>query len=288
MSHSASEGRSVLITGASTGIGAACALDLDKHGFRVFAGVRKEFDGEALQAKSSDRLTSVVIDVTQSKTIEQAAAKIKADVGEDGLYGLVNNAGILVPGPLECVPLDDIRRQYEVNVFGVIAVTQAMLPLVRAAEGRIINMGSISGKAAPPYLGAYASSKFALESITDVLRMELTRWKIDVSIVEPDSVATPIWGKLLETAAEMGKHLPESVRKLYEQDLTSMSKASVQMDKSGMSVDKVVYAVRHALTARRPKTRYPVGVRTHMAFFAARHLPDRTRDGFMRRAMGMK
>lgn len=144
-----------------------------------------------------------------------------------------------------------------------------MLPWIRAARGRIVNMGSISGKAAPPYLGAYSSSKFALESITDVLRMELRRWSIDVSIVEPDSVATPIWGKLLDTASQMGSHLPAAVRNLYEQDLTSMSEASAKMDKSGMPVERVVRAVRHALTARWPKTRYPVGIRTHLAFWAA-------------------
>ncbi|MEO8499063.1 MAG: SDR family NAD(P)-dependent oxidoreductase, partial [Planctomycetota bacterium] len=189
---------------------------------------------------------------------------------------------------LECVTLDDLRRQFEVNVFGVVAVTQAMLPLVRAAQGRIVNMGSISGKAAPPYLGAYSSSKFALESITDVWRMELSRWNIGVSIIEPDSVATPLWGKMLDTASKMGKHLPAAVRTLYEQDLLAMSKASLRQNKTGMSVDHVVRAVRHALTARRPKARYPVGLRTHLAFWAARHLPDRIRDRFMCRAMGMK
>ncbi|MCA9123999.1 MAG: SDR family NAD(P)-dependent oxidoreductase [Planctomycetaceae bacterium] len=288
MSHSATANRSVLITGASTGIGAACARDLDRLGFRVFAGVRKDSDGEALRRDSSERLTPIPLDVTLAESISSAAATVESAVGEAGLFGLVNNAGILVPGPLECVPLTDLRRQYEVNVFGAVAVTQAMLPWIRAARGRIVNMGSISGKAAPPYLGAYSSSKFALESITDVLRMELRRWSIDVSIVEPDSVATPIWGKLLDTASQMGSHLPAAVRNLYEQDLTSMSEASAKMDKSGMPVERVVRAVRHALTARWPKTRYPVGIRTHLAFWAARHLPDRTRDGFMRRAMGMK
>jgi NAD(P)-dependent dehydrogenase (short-subunit alcohol dehydrogenase family) len=277
-----------LVTGASTGIGAACALDLDKLGFRVFAGVRKQADGEALQQQASQQLTPVILDVTLPDTIEQAAAKIEAAVGDDGLFGLVNNAGILVPGPLECVALADIRRQFEVNVFGVVSVTQAMLPLLRTARGRIINMGSISGKAAPPYLGAYSASKFAIESITDVFRMELSRWQIDVSIIEPDTVATPIWGKLLDTTLNIGKHLPDTVRQLYEQDLRSMRKSSAKMEKTGMSVEYVLRAIRHALTARRPKTRYPVGFRTHLACWAARNLPDRMRDGFMRRAMGMK
>ena len=288
MSHSNHVGRSVLITGASTGIGAACALDLDKLGFRVFAGVRQQADGESLQRQASERLVPVILDVTMADTIEQAASMIEDAVGDDGLYGLVNNAGILVAGPLECVPLADLRRQFEVNVFGVVAVTQKMLPLLRTACGRIVNIGSISGKAAPPYLGAYSSSKFALESITDVLRMELSRWHIDVSIIEPDSVATPIWGKLIGATLEMGKHLPTAVRELYAQDLRCITKTSARMDKTGMSVDCVVRAIRHALTARRPKTRYPVGFRAHLACWAARHLADRTLDRFMRRAMGMK
>ncbi|HRX82739.1 MAG TPA: SDR family NAD(P)-dependent oxidoreductase, partial [Pirellulaceae bacterium] len=143
MGRSVNAARSVLITGASTGIGAACALDLDKLGFRVFAGVRKPADGESLQRQASERLTPITIDVTVSETIANAVAALEAEVAADGLFGLVNNAGILVPGPLECVPLDDLRRQYEVNVFGVVAVTQAMLPLVRTAKGRIVNMGSI-------------------------------------------------------------------------------------------------------------------------------------------------
>jgi NAD(P)-dependent dehydrogenase (short-subunit alcohol dehydrogenase family) len=288
MDHSTNAGRSVLVTGASTGIGAACALDLDKLGFRVFAGVRKPADGETLQQQASPQLAPVILDVTLDETIGRAASTIEDAVGGAGLFGLVNNAGILVPGPLECVPLADFRRQFEVNVFGVVSVTQAMLPLLRTARGRIINMGSISGKAAPPYLGAYSASKFALESITDVLRMELSRWQIDVSIIEPDSVATPIWGKLMDASVSLGKHLPASVRQLYEQDLRIITKTSAKINKTSMSVDHVVRAIRHALTARRPKTRYPVGFRTHLACWAARNLPDRTRDGFMRRAMGMK
>jgi NAD(P)-dependent dehydrogenase (short-subunit alcohol dehydrogenase family) len=282
------EDRHVFITGTSTGIGQACALDLDKLGFHVFAGVRKEEDGEKVRSQASERLTPVMIDVTDTDAVARAAATIDEAVGEAGLYGLVNNAGILIPGPLECVPLDDVRRQFEVNVVGLLAVTQATLPLVRRAQGRVVNMGSISGKVAPPYLGPYSASKHALESMTDVLRMELSRWGIEVSIVEPDSVATPIWDKLQDIAFEMGKRLPRAVRKLYKDDLTAMWKASQKMGASGMSVDHVVRAVRHALTARKPRTRYPVGSRTRLAFWAARNLPDRWRDWFVRRGMGIK
>lgn len=282
------EDRHVLITGTSTGIGLACAQDLDKLGFHVFAGVRKEEDGETVKSQTSDRVTPVIVDVTDADAVAQAATTIDEAVGDAGLYGLVNNAGILIPGPLEAVPLDDLRRQFEVNVVGLLCVTQAMLPMVRRAKGRIVNMGSISGKVAPPYLGPYSASKHALESMTDVLRIELRRWEIDVSIVEPDSVATPIWDKLQDIAFDMGKRLPRPVRKLYKDELTMMWNASKTMGEGGMSVDHVVKAVRHALTARKPRTRYPVGRRTRLAFWAVRHLPDRLRDWFVRRGMGIK
>ena len=151
--------RAVLVTGTSTGIGQACALELDKLGFRVFASVRKEADAERVKSQASGRLTTVMMDVTDEGTIQEVARGIEESVGETGLYGLVNNAGIAVPGPLECVPLDRVRYQLEVNVIGQLAVTQAFLPLIRAAKGRVVNMGSISGIVAPPYLGPYSASK---------------------------------------------------------------------------------------------------------------------------------
>lgn len=280
--------RSVLVTGSSTGIGEACALDLDKLGFRVFASVRKEEDAERIKSQASERFTTVIMDVTDADTVRQAADTIEASVGEAGLFGLVNNAGIAIPGPLECVPLDQVRRQFEVNVIGQLGVTQAVLPLIRTAQGRVVNMGSISGLVAPPYMGPYSASKFAFHSMNDALRIELKRWDIHVSIIAPDIVATPIWGKIMDTAFEMGKHLPRPIRKLYKEDLTAMWQTSQKADETGMGVDRVVRAVRHALTARRPKTRYFVGRRTVAAFWGARNLPNRISDWFVRRQMGMK
>lgn len=271
----------VLITGSSTGIGAACALDLDGRGFRVFAGVRSEADGERLRRGASERLSPVRIDVTEPDVIRAAADEVSAAVGEAGLAGLVNNAGILVCGPLELVSLDLLRRQLEVNVIGVVAVTQAFLPLLRSGRGRIVNVGSISGRVVAPCLGPYAASKFALEALTDALRVELHKWGISVSIVEPDTVKTPIWDKT-QTAAE---EQPADAGGLYDEELLAMRKATYVMGKTGMPVERVVRAVRHALSARRPKTRYPVGFRTHLAFWAARHLPDRLRDWFIVRAV---
>jgi NAD(P)-dependent dehydrogenase (short-subunit alcohol dehydrogenase family) len=277
----------VLITGTSTGIGAACALDLDRRGYHVFAGVRKPADGEKLCMQASERLRPVILDVTDAATIRAAVDLVSEFVGETGLAGLVNNAGILVPGPLELVPTSRFREQLEVNVLGTHAVTQAFLPLVRAARGRIVIIGSISGKVAPPYLGAYAASKHALEALCDALRIELRKWGITVSIIEPDSVATPIWDKLVATVGQLEHHLSDATLQLYQQDLREIRKASYRLDKTAMPVDRVVAAVQHALSARRPKTRYPIGIRTRLAMWGSAMLPDRIRDWLMLRFMGI-
>lgn len=164
----------VVITGASTGIGAACARHLDELGFQVFAGVRKSQDGERLRAFTSRKLTLIRLDVTDDGSIAAAVDTVCSAVGESGLAGLVNNAGIAVPGPIETVPLAEARKQFEVNVLGQIAATQAFLPLLRQSRGRIVNMGFIAGLAATPFLGLYGASKFALEGLTDALRVEVS------------------------------------------------------------------------------------------------------------------
>src|SRR5574341_29762 len=178
----------IVITGASTGIGEACALYLDELGYRVFAGVRRPSDGETLKAKASARLTPVVMDVTDVASIDRAVETVKQAVGSVGLAGLVNNAGIGVGGPLEVVPLADLRKQFEVNVIGQVAVTQAFLPLLRQGRGRIVNMGSIAGRVVMPFMGPYSASKFALEALTDAMRLEFQPWGIQVSIVEPGAI----------------------------------------------------------------------------------------------------
>src|SRR3972149_6942761 len=197
----------VVVTGASTGIGRACVQRLDTMGFRVFGGVRREVDGESLKSETSDRVTPILIDVTDSVSIASAAEVVAAAVGEAGLAGLVNNAGIPVPGPLEFLPLEDIRRQLEVNVIDQIAVTQAFLPLLRKGRGRIVNVGSIAGKFATPFLGPYTASKHAMEGLSDALRQELRPWGIHVALVEPGSIATPIWQKGQANANEIEQRL---------------------------------------------------------------------------------
>lgn len=279
--------RSVVITGASTGIGEACALRMDGLGWRVFAGVRKEADGEALKAKASDKLTPIILDVTEQPTINVAAETVTAAVGESGLTGLVNNAGISVVGPLEFLSPEDLRYQLEVNVIGQIAVTQAFLSLIRTATGRVVNIGSIGGRMATPFLGPYNASKFAMEALTDSLRQELRPWGIHVSIVEPGSIATPIWGKAQAAADDMEKELPEEAIMLYGEAFAAMRKAAQKFEEAGIPPDEVAKFVDHALTASTPKTRYVVGRDAQLQRMVVKLAPDRVRDMLVRNQLGL-
>jgi NAD(P)-dependent dehydrogenase (short-subunit alcohol dehydrogenase family) len=273
----------VVITGASTGIGAACALYLDQLGWRVFAGVRKQADGNSLQQQASDRLTPLLLDVTDTAAIAAAADTVAAAVGPAGLAGLVNNAGVAFSGPLEFLPIADLRRQLEVNVIGQVAVTQAFLPLLRQGRGRIVNMGSISGRVASPFLGSYAASKFALEALTDSLRVELRPWGLEVIIVEPGPIATPIWDKSLALADDLIRHLPPQGRDLYGPALATARARGLRFGQAGIPAEAVAQVVAHALTAPRPKTRYLVGRGLRLAVLLTKFLPDRLRDWLIAR-----
>ena len=268
----------VVITGASTGIGKTSALHLDRLGFRVFAGVRKDPDGEHLKRESSGRITSLRIDVTDPSTITSAAGTVTNIVDGAGLAGLVNNAGIVVAGPLEFLPLDKIRQQFEVNVFGQLAVTQAFLPLLRKARGRIVNMGSISGRVSNPFIAPYSASKFALESFTDALRMELMPWGISVSIIEPGNIATPIWEKSIAASDDLLSGLPPVAKELYGPVFTAVRKAAEKSGKGAIPAIVVARAVAHALSAKRPKTRYLIGRDARIQLILRKLLPDRVMD----------
>ena len=277
----------VVITGASTGIGEACALHVDDIGFAVFAGVRKEADGESLQGKASARLTPVFIDVTDHASIAAAADTVAGAVGDSGLAGLVNNAGINIPGALEFLPIADLRRQLEVNVIGQIAVTQAFLSLLRKGHGRIINIGSMNGKLAAPFEGPYCASKFAMEALTDSLRMELRPWGISVSMVEPGFIATPIWNKSQAAEDELFKGLPKEGHNLYAPALEAMREMFDRATQNATPPGAVTRAVAHALTARTPKTRYVVGRNARRVTALARLVPDRIRDWLVMRELGV-
>jgi short-subunit dehydrogenase len=278
----------IVITGASTGIGEACALELDRRGFRVFAGVRSPLAAENLRAKASSQLTPVSIDVTDAASIAASAKVVREAVGDAGLAGLVNNAGVVVSGPLEFLSVDELRRQLEVNVIGQVAVTQAMLPLLRIGRGRIVNIGSISGLLTSPYIGPYSASKFALEAITNALRLELRGSGIKVSILEPGNVKTPIWDKAIAAAEEKVDRAPPEAERLYRLDMEQMRKATLKMRDTGMPVECIVRAVVHALTARRPKRHYPIGGQTRLALFLFRFFPDSLRDMVILKSLGLR
>ena len=279
--------RGVVITGASTGIGAACAVRLARLGFRVFAGVRKSADGEALEKQAPESLTPLTLDVTDAGSIAAATAAVAGEVGGAGIAGLVNNAGIAVAGPLEFLPLDELRKQIEVNTIGHVAVTQAFLGLVRQGRGRIVNIGSSSGFLSTPFLGAYCASKFAMEAITDALRMELAPWGIGVSIVDPGNIATPIWQKSLAAADELTRRLPAAAHELYGRGI-SVAREVAQKEAVNSSPPEVVArAVEHALTAKRPRTRYCVGKDASLQAVLTRFLPDRMLDRLIMKHMGL-
>ena len=233
MSTASHPAPAVVITGASTGIGQACALELDRRGFRVFAGVRSDAAAKRLESEASSRLTPLLIDVTDTALIGTAAEVVADLLNGDGLAGLVNNAGIAVGGPLEALPIDALRRQLEVNVIGQVAVTQAFLPLLRKARGRVVNISSINGGLAVPYMGAYCASKFALEAITDALRLELRQWNIEVSAVAPAMIATPIWEKSLAAADQLSQRIAPQTLALYDADLAAIRRSVERTARAG-------------------------------------------------------
>jgi len=260
--------RSVLVTGASSGIGLASALRLARSGWHVYGCVRREEDAERLR---SDGVEPVELDVTDSAQIAAAAEAVGPE-----LHGLVDNAGIAIAAPLELVPLDELRRQLEVNVIGQVAVLQAVLPALRRARGRVVLMGSIGGRSALPFLGPYAASKHALEAFADVLRVELAPWGIAVSIVEPASVRTAIWTKGAEQADAMRRELSPEAEQLYAARIARFREIALKRGPGG-DPDVVARAVEHALTASRPKARYLVGRDAHLRAWIER-LPTRLRD----------
>ena len=276
--------RTFLVTGASTGIGEACALRLDQLGHRVYAGVRSEEHADGLRKRGSDRLVPVFLDVTDQAQIEAVAKQVHD--GGGGLDGVVNNAGIAKGGPLEYLPLDIWREQLDVNVLGQVAVTKAMLPFIRAASGRIVFIGSIGGKVATMLLGPYGASKFAIEAIGESLRAELRPWGISVSVVEPGAVKTAIWGKGRREVEHMERVLPEEALTRYAAHVAAVRKGIEMQDKQGVSPDKVAAAVQHALFSRRPRTRYVVGTDARVQSLMVRWLPDRPREAVIRRFAG--
>jgi NAD(P)-dependent dehydrogenase (short-subunit alcohol dehydrogenase family) len=283
----ANESGAVVVTGASTGIGRATAFYLDRKGYRVFAGVRKDEDAKSLQEESSERLSPIKIDVANADSIAAAKNYVEEAVGKDGLAGLVNNAGVGFGGPVEYIPLDDYRQSFEVNYFGQIAVTQAFLPLLRRAKGTIVNIASIGGRVASPFLSPYSGSKFALEALSDALRRELKPWGIEVVAVEPGSIATPIWEKAGETATAATAAMPAEGKRLYGAQIKRFRELLQKTASGGIPPEKVAEVIHKAISSDRPKPRYLVGIDAKIAARMHGVLSDRAFDRMLARRTKM-
>lgn len=283
----ASTSKSILITGASSGIGHATALRLARIGWRVFAAVRKETDAEQIKAKGTHNLETVLIDVGDKASINAAAAEVASRLNGRGLDGLFNNAGIGSVSPVEFTPLDVLRHVYEINLFGQVAVIQAFLPLVREAEGRIVNTCSVGDHLTPPFAGALASSKAAFASMSSALRLELRGQGIHVCVIEPGSINTPAVEKTLGAVEQTIADFSSQARALYGEPLRRMAAAFAKSEHAGSSPETVAAVVERALTERNPKTRYAAGKDSFKLAVLARFLPEKLLDLAVLRTFGL-
>jgi NAD(P)-dependent dehydrogenase (short-subunit alcohol dehydrogenase family) len=275
--------RTALVTGASSGIGRATVRRLDGAGWKVFAGVRKEEDAAALSAEGSPRLEPLMLDVLDPEAIASAAERVGAEPG--GLDGLVDNAGSAVPGPLEALPIEDFRRQVELNLTAQLAVTQAMLPAIRTAHGRVVFISSLGGRVALPMTGAYHAAKFGLEAVADSLRQELAPWGIKVVLVEPGSIDTPIWARGEEDAEKILAGASSRMHELYGAAIERYRQVARDTAERGIPPEKVAARIEHALEARRPRARYPVGLDAQVMARLKLVLPTPIFDRIVARAM---
>ncbi len=279
---------SVLITGTSTGIGRATTLYLARRGFRVFAGVRKNEDGASLRSDASTgQIDPVILDVTDAASIEAAVKTVSATLAGASLAGLVNNAGYTMTAPMEYVDIDELRQQFEVNTFGNAAVTRAFLPLLRRPGGRIVNLSSGAGKIVTPLIGPYCASKYALEAISDALRVELRGVGIHVSVVEPGFIDTPMHEKNEAQIARLLEALPTEARTRYEPAIGKLSAANERFSKTAAPAEEVATAVYSALTSARPRSRYPVTREAKLLAWIGPFLSDRMRDFIFGRIVGL-
>ncbi len=274
----------VFVTGASAGIGRACVLRFCEAGFEVFAGVRNDSDAEDLRSAAAGRVEPVLLDVTDDRTMRDALASVSRSVGP---LHLVNNAGVPYPGPVEFVPLDDLRSQLEVNVVGQIAVTQTFLPSIRERGGRIVFMSSMFGRFSVPIMGCYCASKHALEALADTLRMELKPWRIPVILVEPGATKTRIWEKYARRQERLLEQLPDQDRALYEKTMEGVGRTASRSEHEGIEPEAVARVVERCLTKRRPKARYLVGSDARLAGRISRLVPARLQDEATLRYMGL-
>jgi len=278
--------RSVVVTGTSTGIGLASAKALIGHGFRVFGSVRKQADADRLKQELGDNFVPLVFDVTDEAAVHAGAATVRAALGGETLAGLVNNAGIAVSGPALEVPVDDFRRQLEVNVIGPVIVTQAFGPLLGADRtlkgppGRIVMISSVAGQNGNPFSSPYSASKFAIEGYSQSLRREMLLFGIDVVVIGPGAIRTPIWDKTDPAA------FARYANSAYASVLQRLPKVLGDLQKSALPVEQVGALVRDALTLPRPKVRYTISP-TPGLLMLMKVLPKRVADRMVAKRLGI-
>jgi NAD(P)-dependent dehydrogenase (short-subunit alcohol dehydrogenase family) len=272
-----------VVTGASSGIGEATVRRLAASGLHVLAGVRRADAAERLAAEG---IEPVFLDITDPGHLTSIAERVEADGRR--LRALVNNAGVSINAPVEALPMDEWRRQFEVNFFGQVAITQALLPALLSAGGRIVNVSSIGGRVAGPTFGAYAGAKFALEGMSDALRREVGRLGVDVIVVEPGAVATSIWDKGLTTAEQLASEMSEAQLARYRDLLEAMREQARTLGREGDDPADVADVIVRAITVRTPRTRYLVGRDARMMGRLVRVVPDRVVDRLIARRLGLQ
>ncbi len=289
----------VLVTGASSGIGQACALRLDKAGYHVFASALSFEEGAETKSQASSRLEIVVLDITNADSIARALSTITHAVGEAGLCALVNNAGVLYCAPLELGSMAAVRQVFEVNVFGQIALTQAFLPLLRrgrdsqaaqhrkeARSSRIVNIGSLAGRSALPFTNPYSASKFAFRAFNDTWRLELKSQGIAVVLIEPAMVTTPIWQKNSDDADASGREWTPEIERRYPYFVSHARQVAQIARKKGVLPAEIADLVLRTLQVARPKARYAIGNQTRLVL-GIEKLPTRLRDWFIARLFSL-
>jgi NAD(P)-dependent dehydrogenase (short-subunit alcohol dehydrogenase family) len=273
------EHKTVVVTGSSSGIGFATAKRLAERGRRVFATVRREEDVERLLTLGIEGLIPLCLDVTRSDSVADASEKIGDLLGDAGLDALINNAGYMLAAPLEVTPIEVVRHHFDVNVTGHLAVIQALLPHLRPVSGRIVNIGSISGRVSTPYSGPYNASKAALRAMTDALRVELSPWGIAVSLIEPGTVLTPMWNNTRQRIEALRREVPPESGHLYDEVFERIPEFidNAQSNGQGMSAEQVARIIERILEVRRPRAHYVIGMDARLRWLLTL-LPTRLRD----------
>jgi short-subunit dehydrogenase len=281
----------ILITGTSSGIGFALAEQLAARGYLVWAAARQLSSLQTLTNRFPSQIKPVQLDVTNSQQISSVVAEIQNTPGIDEFI-LINNAGVATGGPFECTPMQEIRSLFDVNVFGLVELTQKLLPFIRklGPRARVINIGSISGLISTPYMGTYAASKFAVRALTDALRREMLNFKVEVVLIEPGPIDTKIWGKSLNRADEMRSKMNDEQKKNYTAQLDSLIKGVEATAKAAVPPQWVVDKVLHAIETRKPRPYYRVGRHVPLVMLITRFIPtrllDRMLNGTFRFAIG--